>query len=103
MEAKKPKGECSYCKSTMQPKVLESAALKRDICICTANGCGQRIICCRMPGCDNYARCGTYWDDELCHSCTKKTMNGTTRLGYTSIALAVTFAIKHKLKGHFGT
>ncbi len=101
MEAKKPKGLCSYCKNTMQPTIMKAATLRRDTCICSVKTCGQQIISCRIPGCDNYARCGKYWDDELCQPCTKKTMGGATTLGFGSISLAVTFALKHKLKNHY--
>lgn len=101
MEEKKPKGQCSFCKNDMQPKIIKSTLMRRDLCVCSIKTCRQQIAACRVPGCDNYARRGKYWDDELCQFCTKKTMNAALKLGVSSLAITIGFIIKHKLKDHY--
>lgn len=63
----KPKGKCPFCLKLMVPKVLEENTLRRDKCQCSF--CSKIVYICRMPSCNNYAKGGDYYDDELCPDC----------------------------------
>lgn len=63
----KPRGECPFCLEIMQPNILEVNVLRRDKCECPL--CYEIVYICRMPSCNNYAKGGDYYDDELCLDC----------------------------------
>lgn len=64
----KPAGKCPFCNKQVRAEVVETtSSLRRDKCRCPT--CGETVYVCRMPGCNNYARSGMIWDDELCPSC----------------------------------
>lgn len=67
-------GECPYCNSTMTPILLEENAIRRDLCACSE--CGEKLLVCRTPGCQDYAKGGDLYDDELCPSCTSSVTSG---------------------------
>lgn len=64
----KHKGLCPFCSETVQPKVVEENTIRRDKCECP--NCNNTVYVCRSPGCQNYAKGGELYDDELCPSCT---------------------------------
>ena len=70
MPQPKPAGLCPFCKKMVRAVVSEENTLRRDLCTCPA--CEGDVLVCRTPGCDDYARGGEYYDDELCPACTKK-------------------------------
>ena len=90
--SKKSKGLCPFCQEQIQAKVIEENYLRRDRCICPE--CQEDIYVCRSPGCNNYAKGGKYYDDELCPTCTESiaenlkstVVNGLLALGVTAIA-----------------
>lgn len=61
-------GKCPWCGENVRAKVVEENYVRRDICICP--NCGEKILVCRIPGCNNYAKAGDFWDDEICPDCT---------------------------------
>lgn len=66
---RKPLGQCPVCKADIRAVVVEGMTLRRDRCECP--DCGASIYVCRAPGCDNYAKGGELYDDELCPSCVR--------------------------------
>jgi hypothetical protein len=70
MPKPKPAGLCPNCKKMVRASVVEENTVRRDMCSCPA--CKADLLVCRTPGCDDYARGGEYYDDELCPACTKK-------------------------------
>lgn len=64
----KHKGTCPFCSEVVQPKITEENKVRRDKCQCP--NCHQAVYVCRSPGCQNYAKGGNLYDDELCPSCT---------------------------------
>jgi hypothetical protein len=66
--SQKPMGLCPFCKEPVKADVVEENVVRRDKCACPS--CGGTIYVCRSPGCDNYAKGGDYYDDEMCPSCT---------------------------------
>lgn len=62
-------GECPFCKESVRAEVVEENMLRRDKCMCPA--CQGTVYVCRAPGCDNYAKGGDLYDDELCPECTR--------------------------------
>ena len=64
---KKPIGECPFCKEKVQPKIIEENMIRRDVCECPE--CHNKVLICRTFGCENYAKSGKIYDDELCPSC----------------------------------
>lgn len=61
-------GECPFCKESITPQVVEENTFRRDKCVCPS--CNGTVYVCRTPGCDNYAKGGDLYDDELCPRCT---------------------------------
>ena len=72
--ANKHAGECPYCKSTVTPTIFEENTVRRDLCECPE--CGGKLLVCRTPGCQDYAKGGDIYDDELCPSCTSSVTSG---------------------------
>lgn len=68
MRRKHP-GICSNCRKQITPHILEQNYVIRDVCRCP--NCQESILVCRTPGCDNYAKGGDIYDDELCFECIK--------------------------------
>lgn len=64
----KHKGTCPFCSEMVKPTLVEENNLRRDKCECPE--CKNAIYVCRSPGCQNYAKGGSIYDDELCPSCT---------------------------------
>ncbi len=64
----KPAGLCPFCKENVRADVIEENTLRRDKCACPS--CGGTVYVCRTPGCDDYAKGGDFYDDELCPACT---------------------------------
>ncbi len=90
----KHKGLCPFCAETVQPKVLEENIVRRDKCQCP--DCKNIVYVCRSPGCQNYAKGGEYYDDELCPQCT----SGISEIGKTTAVMgAITIAAKILAKG----
>lgn len=94
----KPLGICSFCKEKVMPKVIEESTFMRDECQCTNEKCKNLIRVCRIPGCDNFARSGANWADEFCQPCTAGGIQITKKLIVGAMALAVTAAVKSKIK-----
>lgn len=86
----KSKGICPFCAEMVTPSVTEENLIRRDKCACTA--CGEGVYVCRSPGCNNYAKGGEYYDDELCPQCT----SGIADAGKMTVAMAVFGAIVGK-------
>lgn len=61
-------GKCPWCGEQVKARVIEENYIRRDLCVCPQ--CGEKILICRTPGCNNYAKGGDLWDDELCPDCT---------------------------------
>ncbi len=72
----KSKGVCPFCNETVEPVVIEENTIRRDKCQCPE--CSSVIYVCRSPGCNNYAKGGDIWDDELCPACTSD-ISGTVK------------------------
>ncbi|WP_175653835.1 hypothetical protein [Pseudomonas sp. Marseille-P9899] len=70
MTSFKDKGKCPFCEKTMTPDISEKNNIRRDKCECT--NCRRVIYVCRAPGCRDYARGGSLYDDEFCISCSDK-------------------------------
>lgn len=64
---RKSQGICPFCKEKVRPIILEENTLRRDKCQCPA--CNEIIYVCRIFGCQNYAKGGDIYDDELCPVC----------------------------------
>lgn len=64
----KHKGTCPFCSEIVQPNVVEENSVRRDKCQCPS--CQELVYVCRSPGCQNYAKGGKMYDDELCPNCT---------------------------------
>ncbi|WP_220731368.1 hypothetical protein, partial [Salmonella enterica] len=64
---RKHKGKCPFCNSEMAPEVIEKNTIRRDKCKCTT--CGEIIYKCRNIFCNDYAKGGLLYDDELCPPC----------------------------------
>lgn len=69
----KTKGICPFCKEEITPVVLEENTVRRDKCQCPE--CENNIYACRSGGCDNYAKGGKYYDQELCPECTRSALS----------------------------
>ena len=67
--ATKHAGTCPFCKEIVNPITIEENAIRRDKCKCPS--CSETIYVCRTPGCDDYAKSGNVYDDELCPECTR--------------------------------
>ena len=66
----KHEGMCPFCKEMVSPKIIEKNTFRRDKCRCTNPDCEKIIYICRGLGCQDYAKSGVIYDDELCESCT---------------------------------
>lgn len=87
----KSKGICPFCAEMVTPPVIEENSVRRDKCACPV--CREDIYVCRSPGCNNYAKGGEYYDDELCPQCT----SGIAEIGRGTVALAVFGALVAKV------
>lgn len=67
----KSKGKCPYCKELMIPDVIEENTVRRDKCKCSNSKCNGIIYACMGIGCNDYAKSGDFWDDNLCPECTE--------------------------------
>lgn len=72
--ANKHVGVCPFCENSVTPKLVEDNNIRRDVCECPS--CHEKILICRTPGCKNYAKGGSVYDDELCPSCTESLTSG---------------------------
>lgn len=80
-------GLCPFCEKKVSPFIVEENFVRRDVCECPE--CHKGILVCRSPGCQNYAKTGKYYDDELCPSCAKSTPRFLGNVLKGSAALAV--------------
>jgi len=78
------KGNCPYCLNLVMPTCTEENILQRDVFKCPV--CKARIVPCRMPGCQDYAKGGEIWDDEFCPKC----FNDLPKTAGAAVALTVT-------------
>ena len=74
MERKHP-GICPHCREKVTPDIIEENSIRRDKCKCPK--CDGIVYVCRTPGCDDYAKGGDAYDEELCPECTKALANST--------------------------
>jgi hypothetical protein len=56
------KGYCSYCGEHSTHREQQWSLLRRNVYTCDC--CGRRTVQCRI--CDDFAKGGEFWDDELC-------------------------------------
>lgn len=92
--ANKHSGVCPFCGDSVTPKLVEDNNIRRDVCECPS--CKEKILICRTPGCKNYAKGGSVYDDELCPSCTESLTSGVGEVlkwGAMTVAAAVGTAI----------
>jgi hypothetical protein len=90
----KHSGLCPFCGDSVKPALIEDNSIRRDVCECPS--CKEKIFVCRTPGCTNYAKGGTIYDDELCPSCTESITSGVgevLKYGVMAVAGAVGSAI----------
>ena len=78
MMPKKPAGYCPFCRELVTPEIVEENTFRRDKCVCDNKECKKTVYVCRTPGCDDFTKGGSIYDDELCPGCTK---NVSTTLG----------------------
>lgn len=71
---KKSLGKCPWCGEYVRAIVIEENFVRRDFCKCPK--CGGKVLVCRTPGCNDYAKGGDFWDDEFCPDCTKRFLFG---------------------------
>ena len=89
---KRHSGICPFCKETIIADTLEENYVRRDKC--QYPSCKGVIYVCRSPGCDNYAKGGDLYDDELCPECTRGlTSNGGT-IAMTALATVVAVLVE---------
>lgn len=89
MSPKKHLGLCPFCKGMISPVVVEQNGVRRDICKCPE--CEGSVLVCRSPGCDNYAKGGNLYDEELCPECTRSvtTTGGALLMTVATTALSI--------------
>ncbi|MBA5202210.1 hypothetical protein [Pectobacterium aroidearum] len=87
--AKKHPGICPHCREKVTPDIIEENSIRRDKCKCPK--CEGVVYVCRTPGCDDYAKGGNTYDEELCPQCTKVVADntGTILKGVAAIAVPV--------------
>ena len=73
--ANKHTGICPYCADNVVPILVEENTARRDICKCPS--CKKGVLICRTHGCQDYAKAGSIYDDELCPGCTSSLISGT--------------------------
>lgn len=64
-------GYCSWCFEKTTHRLIEKNYLRRNIYKCQSEKCKEnkdykKTVQCRVPFCENMAKTGDYWDDELC-------------------------------------
>jgi hypothetical protein len=91
----KHKGTCPFCKNEVIPLVTQENYVRRDKCECPE--CKENIYVCRAPGCENYAKGGSLYDDELCPSCTSSIGGGFSTLGMMALSAAISAFVSKKM------
>jgi len=86
--ATKAPGICGHCRETVSPNVIEENTFRRDKCQCPK--CSEILYSCRTPGCDDYAKGGKSYDEELCVGCTKSLAEGAGTLAKGAITVLAT-------------
>lgn len=76
--ARKHEGMCPFCGEVTQPIVLEKNRFRRDKCECT--NCNKIIYRCRNFFCNDYAKSGIIYDDELCPACSNGLSDAASKL-----------------------
>lgn len=76
----KHEGMCPFCNEMVSPKIVEKNTFRRDKCRCTNPSCEEVIYVCRGLGCQDYAKGGVIYDDELCSSCNDGLMERLKKL-----------------------
>jgi len=84
----KTPGVCGHCREIVSPIVVEENTFRRDKCQCPK--CQETLYACRTLGCDDYAKGGKSYDEELCVACTKSLAEGVGTLAKTTITVIVT-------------
>jgi hypothetical protein len=79
--SKKQPGICPFCKETQLPVVVVENIFRRDKCECSS--CKETIYVCRSPGCENFAKGGDVYDDELCPECTRGVVSNSAMVVVT--------------------
>ncbi len=92
----KPKGVCPFCKKEINARVIQENKIRRDKCECS--DCKSIIYVCRTPGCENYAKGGHLYDDELCPSCMSNIGRSIGALGTTALSIVVSTAVTRLLE-----
>ncbi|WP_311418411.1 hypothetical protein [Haemophilus parahaemolyticus] len=90
----KAKGLCPFCNEFIKASTIETNYLRRDKCKCPE--CKNFIYICRMPGCNNYAKGGEIWDDELCPSCTNSFDSKALSVATLGLTLSALFGKDEK-------
>lgn len=94
MSEYKASGLCPFCRKMVRAEVSTSNFVRRDVCTCP--NCNESILVCRAPGCNDFAKGGSFWDDELCPECTKS----ATKMGLGVAAFIAFVASGGKSRGN---
>lgn len=81
-------GICGHCRETVIPLIIEENTFQRDKCECPE--CHGILYACRTPGCDDYAKGGKAYDEELCPGCTKAIAENAGTIVKTIAGVALT-------------
>lgn len=92
--ATKHLGVCPFCKELGRPVVLEENTMRRDKCMCANSECKETIYTCRTPGCDDYAKGGMIYDDELCPGCMRTAASSIPAVLAIVASTAVTILVE---------
>lgn len=92
----KHSGTCPFCKAVVTAVVIEENTIRRDKCQCPS--CHNTIYVCRTPGCDNYAKGGDIYDDELCPECTQSAAKGAGAIALAAISAIVVAGAENIIK-----
>ncbi|MEQ4712047.1 hypothetical protein ABN057_07070 [Providencia alcalifaciens] len=74
----KNEGKCPFCNESITPLIIEKNVFRRDKCQCP--NCNGIIYICRGLFCQDYAKGGEIYDDELCQPCTSKLVEQLKKL-----------------------
>lgn len=92
----KHKGMCPFCKNEVVAIVIQENHVRRDKCECPE--CEKAVYVCRSPGCENYAKGGHLYDDELCPSCTSSVSGNVGTLGMVALGAVVSSFVSKKME-----
>lgn len=90
------RGKCPHCQEEVQGELEKEGSIGRDTYRCP--NCGERMLYCFNPSCNDYTKYGTVINHDLCPACTSGVISTLKEVGICAASTIIAAFVGKKIK-----